>query len=447
MYLLKNKKFKSEFFKIYLCLILILTLTSSVIIIIGSGIIYSTEADNFVVDAQFMVDEYLVSSKNDDHLNLRGQLIAKKKISFYIFEIEAISNKSGNYTCIDCRFIGEFDQIPVFLNSDGLYSAVFKLPYNINYILISENKRFFSPEINWYQDTERLTVLSLYLGIAISLGFIIYLQMRKLDQYLNSLRETCKEFGGGDINARANERVPHPISVLAQDFNQMACEIKEKINKSNIFTQAISHEIRTPLSRIQLTCDISRKSAPEDIKKTFDKIDNYINDLNSLISDIVTVAKLSESSSNSLQLTFEEIDINSFIKNRLENYWDFRFNIKIPDECSYINGDRILVQILVDNIISNAIKFASSQIDVSLNYSHKSITLTIDDDGPGVPQDKRNDVFVAFNKLDESRNTNKGGFGLGLTIAVNAAKAMGWTIQLSESPLGGARFCVFIPSQ
>jgi two-component system osmolarity sensor histidine kinase EnvZ len=84
-------------------------------------------------------------------------------------------------------------------------------------------------------------------------------------------------------------------------------------------------------------------------------------------------------------------------------------------------------------------------VRVSVEREGGMITIAVDDDGPGIPADQREDVFRPFVRLDQSRNPNTGGVGLGLTIARDIARGHGGDVTLSESPLGGLRAAVTLP--
>ena len=96
------------------------------------------------------------------------------------------------------------------------------------------------------------------------------------------------------------------------------------------------------------------------------------------------------------------------------------------------------------NLVSNAARFAKS-ISITGHRDHRWLTLTVDDDGPGIPQDMREEVFRPFLRLDDARNQDEGGTGLGLAIARDIARAHGGDITLGESPMGGLRATVRIP--
>jgi two-component system osmolarity sensor histidine kinase EnvZ len=96
------------------------------------------------------------------------------------------------------------------------------------------------------------------------------------------------------------------------------------------------------------------------------------------------------------------------------------------------------------NLVSNAAQHAPS-IAISGNRDHRWLTVTVDDDGPGIPSHLREDVFKPFLRLDGARNQDEGGTGLGLAIARDIARSHGGDITLSDSPLGGLRATVRVP--
>jgi two-component system osmolarity sensor histidine kinase EnvZ len=96
------------------------------------------------------------------------------------------------------------------------------------------------------------------------------------------------------------------------------------------------------------------------------------------------------------------------------------------------------------NLVSNAARFADT-IDIVGHRDHRYLSVTIDDDGPGIPANLREDVFKPFLRLDDARNQDEGGTGLGLAIARDIARSHGGDITLGDSPLGGLRAVVRVP--
>jgi two-component system osmolarity sensor histidine kinase EnvZ len=96
------------------------------------------------------------------------------------------------------------------------------------------------------------------------------------------------------------------------------------------------------------------------------------------------------------------------------------------------------------NLVSNAARFANT-IEITGHRDHRNLTITVDDDGPGIPPTLREEVFKPFLRLDDARNQDEGGTGLGLAIARDIARSHGGDITLGESPLGGLRATVRVP--
>jgi two-component system osmolarity sensor histidine kinase EnvZ len=98
----------------------------------------------------------------------------------------------------------------------------------------------------------------------------------------------------------------------------------------------------------------------------------------------------------------------------------------------------------IANLVSNAARFAKT-IDIVGHRDHRYLTVTVDDDGPGIPAGMREEVFKPFLRLDDARNQDEGGTGLGLAIARDIARSHGGDIVLDASPLGGLRARVRVP--
>ena len=99
----------------------------------------------------------------------------------------------------------------------------------------------------------------------------------------------------------------------------------------------------------------------------------------------------------------------------------------------------------IDNLVGNAARHAK-RIEVTGSHAEGQLTVTVDDDGPGIPAEEREAVFKPFYRLDNARNIDESGTGLGLPIARDIARNHGGDIMLADSPLGGLRVIVTIPA-
>ena len=99
----------------------------------------------------------------------------------------------------------------------------------------------------------------------------------------------------------------------------------------------------------------------------------------------------------------------------------------------------------LQNLLRNAMRYCDRRIQVGVSLNAKGCSLWVDDDGIGIPEQERERIFEPFYRLDRSRDRATGGFGLGLAISRRALEAQGGTLNVEQSPLGGARFKLWLP--
>ena len=101
----------------------------------------------------------------------------------------------------------------------------------------------------------------------------------------------------------------------------------------------------------------------------------------------------------------------------------------------------------LSNLLRNAQKYAASAIRVTARRDGTRVTISVEDDGPGIPREERERIFEPFYRLDRSRDRATGGFGLGLSIARKAVLLHGGALQVGDSALGGAQLTVVLPQR
>jgi signal transduction histidine kinase len=110
-----------------------------------------------------------------------------------------------------------------------------------------------------------------------------------------------------------------------------------------------------------------------------------------------------------------------------------------------VEADPDMLEAVVRNLLANAVAHADAVVRVGLRTEDGLAVLTVDDDGPGIPSDRREEVFRRFSRLDTARDRDTGGVGLGLAIVAEAVRAHHGTVRVATSPAGGARFQVRLP--
>jgi len=216
-------------------------------------------------------------------------------------------------------------------------------------------------------------------------------------------------------------------------FTRMRERISRQIRQRTDMLSGVSHDLRNPLTRMRLQLAMLQdEGAVEelnaDLQEMEKMIDGYLTfargegDEASVDTD---VGALVESSVTGWQRNGTKIDCH--VEGRLD------LAVK-PDA----------LRRCLDNLIANAHRYGKN-IWVSAGQRDEAVEITIDDDGPGIPAEQREDVFRPFMRLDESRNPETGGTGLGLAIARDIARIHGGDILLQDSPHGGLRARIRLP--
>jgi signal transduction histidine kinase len=432
------------FARLYLGIVTGMSATIFLFLNLGEGHMRRTEIETFLNDGSYFVEQYI---RQHNQVNSLYQALDKTGYQqFYIFNLRLLENWSGELPCQKCELYTTLNGVPIYLSDNNLYSAVFQLPNSKFSFVFSEVGDFFSPDIEWYEDSERHFLLGLLLAIIVAIGASVYLPVRRFQERIELLVEKQKQFGRGKLSTRSSMDEIHPVSDLASSFNVMAEEIESKVKQSHIFAQAIPHEVRTPLSRIQLATDLLRRGAPSHHQALFDDIDGYIEDINELTSEIIMLSKLNVMDNFFFELVKVRADLAEYCLDRIRysELDNISFESKITRDFD-IKCDCMMARLVFDNILKNAGNYTQDKIWMTLDENSKSWLVVIEDNGSGIPEDRRDEVFLPFARLDSSRTSATGGSGLGLAIAISAAKKLAWDIKIDDSNHGGAKFSIVIP--
>lgn len=256
-------------------------------------------------------------------------------------------------------------------------------------------------------------------------------QIRPIQQ----LAEAAESFGKGrPMPADFRPRGAEEVRRAGLAFIQMRERIERQIEQRTKMLTGVSHDLRTILTRFRLQLAVAgRKGDNEGLNQDID-------DMQSMLEGYLAFAR-GEASEDTGTL-----DLSTFLEKLAEEA-----KLRKRRLATSLEGDpRVHVRPnafsrLLANLVGNAFRYAK-KVEVSAVHDGGTLTVTIDDDGPGVPQDRREDVFKPFVRLDDARNQDAGGTGLGLSIARDIARSHGGDIALDDSPLGGLRAVVRVPA-
>jgi signal transduction histidine kinase len=250
--------------------------------------------------------------------------------------------------------------------------------------------------------------------------------------------------------AQLHRRVPQPkaddeIGRLAATMNLMLERLEAARNSQRRFVSDASHELRSPITTIRQHAEVAlahpdRMTAQE----LADVVLAEQTRMQGLVEDLLLLARADERVPPSRapvdldDLAFEE-------GHRLRATTSMRVDTSRVG-AARVKGNADALHRVVRNLGENAARHASSRVDIALTDLGDDVVLTVDDDGPGIPDAERERVLQRFVRLDEARSRDDGGSGLGLAIVDEVARAHGGSISISQSPLGGARIDVRLPA-
>lgn len=273
------------------------------------------------------------------------------------------------------------------------------------------------------------------------MGMAAYLLVRPLERRLKKLETAVQQVARGNLSVRAEVAARDAVGQLAASFNGMTEHIARLIHSQREMTRAVSHELRTPVARIrfglEMVADID--DAAERQGKIA-AIDQDIDQLDALIDEILTYARLEEGVPS---LAWAEVDLSAMaaqVQRELQPIAGaLAIDVNAPGEILADGEERYLHRVL-QNLVTNAIRYARTRIVVHVLESGTDIELVVEDDGPGVPEADREKVFKPFARLDDSRHRASGGYGLGLSIVQRIAEWHGGRVWVDRAALGGAAF-------
>jgi two-component system sensor histidine kinase CpxA len=207
----------------------------------------------------------------------------------------------------------------------------------------------------------------------------------------------------------------------------------------------ISHELRTPLTRLQLGTALLRRKAGE--SKELERIETEAQRLDGMINDLLVMSRnqqknaLASETMKANQIWSEVLDNAAFEAEQMGK----SLEVTYPPGPWLMYGNPNSLESALENIVRNALRYSHTKIAVNFSVDNQGITITVDDDGPGVSPSDREQIFRPFYRTDEARDRESGGTGLGLAIVETAVQQhRGW-VKAEDSPLGGLRLVLWLP--
>jgi two-component system, OmpR family, osmolarity sensor histidine kinase EnvZ len=270
-------------------------------------------------------------------------------------------------------------------------------------------------------------------GTSLVLLTVAILFLRNQIKPILRLADAAESFGKGRDVPNFQPRGAREVRRAAQAFVEMKERVERTMEQRTTMLAGVSHDLRTILTRFKLEMALIGDSPEVDgMKKDIDEMAR-------MLEAYMAFARgdsAEPSAPTDMAAFLEELKLDA------ERQGD-KATVVFHGE-SVVTVRPAAFKRCLANLVSNAARYASS-ISISGHRDHRWLTVTIDDDGPGIPPGMREEVFKPFLRLDHARNQDEGGTGLGLAIARDIARSHGGDIILGDSPLGGLRAMVRVP--
>jgi signal transduction histidine kinase len=292
------------------------------------------------------------------------------------------------------------------------------------------------------------TLFPFYALVIAVAGTLCWLAAFVVVSPIRRLTAVVERFGRGDLSARAEMKRRDEIGELARSFDGMAERLQTLVTSERRLLQDISHELRSPLTRLKLAIRLSRTAT--DQKTALDRVDRETNRITSLVSEIVEMTRME---GDPAARTMEPVNLGRIVDEtvddcRIEAQLFRGCNIRVEGKLSAeVSGDRELLRRAVENVLRNAIRYSpeKSNIDLTLAEKASSTSVVVRDYGPGVPDELLSQIFEPFFRVEEARDEETGGIGLGLSIAKRSVRLHRGTIT-AENAEPGLRVRIEIPA-
>ncbi len=291
---------------------------------------------------------------------------------------------------------------------------------------------FLGPQRRIYTPTTEVFI-GWMVGSSILLSVIALLFMRNQIRPIRRLAEAAEAIGKGQDILTFKQEGAREVRQAAAALQIMRDRLRRQITQRTAMLAGVSHDLRTPLTRMKLQLELMPNN-PEKAGLAKD-----IADMENMVDAYLAFARGEEGEHPFL------VDIGGLLRESVDAAVRQNPNVSL-DAVDGINlrVRRDAIKRCIDNLLSNALRYGK-KAKVAMAVRPNAVDVIVDDDGPGVPSDKREEVFRPFYRLEESRNKDTGGVGLGLTIARDIARFHGGDVVLENSPLGGTRARMWIP--
>ena len=284
----------------------------------------------------------------------------------------------------------------------------------------------------------RLLPVLFYLSIFVVVG----LWLQPLLKDIRDMTDAAHRFAADYRQPLSTAKSTTRLTSLAHNLDSMSARLSGMIQTQKELIAALSHEMRTPLTRIRFGLATLDKNDAQAHAEQVDALNDDVQDIDRLIGTMLNYARLDHPD---LRMNWQDIPLSSWLQDTTHKVAckDVTLTVEPGDAPSTLAMDPRLMALALSNMLTNAVRHAHSRVSCRVELSNNQARLIVEDDGPGIPSEQRDKALKAFSRLDDSRNRETGGCGLGLAIVARIANLHRGQVLIETSKrLGGAQISV-----
>ncbi len=290
--------------------------------------------------------------------------------------------------------------------------------------------QFFIPKERLTSSSARIFAMWITVP-AILMITIAIIFLKNQTRPIIKLAQASEKFGRGENIEEFRPSGALEIRKAGYEFDRMRKRILRHLNQRSEMLSGISHDLRTPLTRIKLLLAFIKD------KEISKKLSDDVNEMEKMLNEYLQFA------STGAKEKTENFNLSELINLTVIKYNNSNILFESKDEI-YFDGRKNLIQRCINNLIDNSVKYGE-KVNIKIEKIKKNIFVTIEDDGPGVAEEERENVFKPFYKVNKGRADSKSSVGLGLSISSDIIRSHGGNIELNKSNLGGLKVKISLP--
>jgi two-component system, OmpR family, sensor histidine kinase MtrB len=271
---------------------------------------------------------------------------------------------------------------------------------------------------------------------------------RRVLQPLTDVAEASAAVAGGGLDVRLDAGNDPDLATVAKSFNRMTDALVARMERDARFASSVSHELRSPLSTLVASVEVvtaKRHELGAPAREALDLLADEVNLLVRLVEDLLEISRLEAGVAD---LALEEVNLDEFVHRAVgtSSSAGAQIDVQASVGSTVVRADKRRLERVLGNLISNAENYAGGVSRVAVEREDGVARIAVEDSGPGVPADEREQIFERFVRGRAAvKRRHDGGAGLGLSLVSEHVRAHDGRVWVEPSPSGGARFVVELP--